>query len=361
MINLEAVIYWSGEDTRIDSAETNVKPIAYSSDISSVVNKSVEGKNPFVFGKSIIGTGRKFSSGVDYYVGSIVSNQNKEFSDPYKITISGKGISNFIIEFDKVLGRYPPQFSVTVASGKITVTPKGATVLVEGLSKKASSHVITISKWNEPNAPLVVQGIYVLPPYKINQKNMLSCDVSIADRASFDVPSFGLVSNSGSISFRDFDAKIANYFNRGFIKENIKTVVYLTNTLTRKTKKCATMFASNFDYDADTKTVDITIKDGLEELQEIQSNNPFGGYGGFYAGRRYRSLLILYTKLKEKTSDFIDFCELDEKTEKFYSSYEVAYTPWLEGNLWSLWTSFCEVSQSHHAGNQSVSQEPEPQ
>lgn len=105
---------------------------------------------------------------------------------------------------------------------------------------------------------------------EVNNKNMVSLERTISDREDFKLPSWGIISNSGKISFYDPHETILNLVRQDKINEQTKVEFFINNTLTKNIEKIGTYYIFNIEYDNDQKLVKADVKDGMEELQDIK-------------------------------------------------------------------------------------------
>lgn len=107
--------------------------------------------------------------------------------------------------------------------------------------------------------------------YIINKSNILSCETEIRDRADIDKPSFGLISSGGSISFNDRNKVFLQLYEDGVFGSKNKVFFYIENTITKARQLVATHYIDNVDYDIENNVVNVQTTDGLERLQNIDS------------------------------------------------------------------------------------------
>lgn len=169
---------------------------------------------------------------------------------------------------------------------------------------------------------------------KIDNRNILSCESSIEDVADEKTFSVGLNSSGGRISFSDPNLRFLHYANNRILKGNEKTTIFIENTISKTREKVGEYFASNWNYNNDNRIVDVSIYDGLEELQEIE----FDGFYLNYDTMSNRNIGYIYNELQKAVPtkykmQGID--KIDTNTQKMmYNTY--INVPFLEaGNFWS--------------------------
>ena len=186
----------------------------------------------------------------------------------------------------------------------------------------------------------------------VTPKNLISLDCSIFDRSDLKLPSFGIISNTGNIKINDMydsDKKcrpILQYAEKGRLSKGLSCEVYLNNTILRKRTKVATLETDRWDYDSENFVVSVSIKDDLEELQNIEVEGI--GYNSSNSGSF--TLADIYNYLYNITSRsyrIVSFGNLDEKTQLILSQSRFRYPILESGTLWQQWTKLCQVAQLH--------------
>lgn len=178
----------------------------------------------------------------------------------------------------------------------------------------------------------------------INKKNALSIDGSIIDRANIILPSWGIISNTGRLSFVDYDGTIKKRAEDLKLTENLKVSILLQNTITKKEKQLNNFLTSKWDYDSNDKKVLVTLKDGLEEWQDIQIEGfdfdirnpakvlPNKNMADLYKWLQYRTPTKYFMK---------PFDSLDVETKNILNATMIVYPLLNSGTLWAQWTKLC--------------------
>lgn len=303
-----------------------------SADIDSVFGSKKAIRKPFVFGKSVLGGGDKYYGQLDYFMGGQLSDKNGDFENPYTITINGTDINAITLTFDDVNGAYPKSI---VVDGKpyIDDDPNWTIVL-----QKANTHTFIISNWNKPNSPFIISGIFIDLNIDIDRRNIQSIERSIFDRADISMPSFGIISNTGSIDFIDFNGEFKDYAEQQILKSGLNVTIFLNDTLTKVSEVIGVLKTADWNYDSYNRTVSVSLKDNLEEWQEI----PFEGYR--YTGES-KTPYEIFEYLKSKTPNTYEFAPLDKITDFVLKndSFTFEYPNIKSGSLWSAWNTFCEA------------------
>ena len=343
MITLTArIVLVSGNNGTLSEVVGNLSKNNISSDIGAILGSKSQGSNPFIVGASRVGDGSTFSNKVDYFIGGVPSNENGLFVPPYEITISGNDITSFTIEFDKVNNRHPN----TIKIDNLEYSDDDAIFTVKVPS--ANSHTITIDNWNTPFYPLVITGIYVEISIDINYRNLISLNRSITYRGDNKLPSYGIISNTGNLEFNDLDGEIRDYAEQLLLTSDLKVVITLNNTLANTHEQVGVFETRDWQYDNDNRSVSVSLKDDLEEWQDIQVE------GFEYDPRKPNAILTeksmanLYVWLQdsERTPSkykMLSFEDLDGKTQTILTNTTIEYPLLESANLWEQWTKLCEV------------------
>ena len=203
---------------------------------------------------------------------------------------------------------------------------------------------IYIDNWNTPNYPLVLTGIYAEVSIDIDRRNLISLKSSIFERSDLKLPSFGIISNTGNIEFNDLNGEIKDYAEQLLLQSGLQCEIKLNNTLVDGASETIGLFETDeWDYDNDNRVVSVSLKDDLEEWQDIEVEKiPL---------LERNSMIEIYYQLLERTpskwKNSNNEFELDDETYRFISKITCDY-PYLEsGNLWQQWTKFCEVCALH--------------
>lgn len=194
-------------------------------------------------------------------------------------------------------------------------------------------------------AKIYISGTEII---EINQRNLISMESSIFDRSDIKYPSFGIVSNTGNIKFNDTNGKVLDYAEQGALIEGLKCVIYLANDIVEEANRVvATMETSQWDYDNDNQIVTVTIKDDLEEWQDINVPN----YPYDQRDITSKPLKIFYDYLYNITKENYNISSFealeDDLTKDILQNTYIQYPLLKEASLWQQWTKLCEVCQLH--------------
>jgi hypothetical protein len=175
-----------------------------------------------------------------------------------------------------------------------------------------------------------------------NRRNLISIGSSIFDRSDIKRPSYGIISNTGELEFNDYDGEFLNYAEQGLLTSDLPIVIFLNNTLSKAKQQIATFETREWDYDNDNRSVRVSLKDDLEEWQDITVYKiPYNPTSNSSVSLEYYyTWLRIYTPAKYK---MLAFKELDAKTQEILKTTVIPYNLLDGGNLWSQWQKVCEV------------------
>lgn len=325
----------------LDTIDCNISRNNVSSDILSVLGQKRNALNPFITGASKLGDGSTFVENVDYYIGKEQSDSIGTFANPYVINIRGKEIDTLTIAFDTTNKRHPHYIDVNGTR----YYDNNAIHTITGLGG-LSSVKITVDNWNTPQHPLVITGVYINIDILVDKRNLISLNSSIMSRENLKLASYGIISNSGNLEFVDTNGEIKDYAEQGILTSNLKVPIMLTNTLSKTSEQVGVFETRDWDYDNENRTVSVSLKDDLEEWQDIQIE-------GFSYDPRNASAVLpnksakdLYIWLYGKTPskyEMTSFDDLEEKLKSILTSTTIPYPLLKSGNLWYQWQKLCEL------------------
>lgn len=184
--------------------------------------------------------------------------------------------------------------------------------------------------------------------YIVGRRNILSIETSNLSRSDIKLPSFGIISNSGSISFVDYNGTIKRYAEQGILSQggsNVEIILKNHSSEFGQETVCV-MKTKEWDYDNNSRTVNVSIGDDIDEWQNI----PIAGFQydpeDETSVLQNKSAADLYKWLYERTPSsykMYNYDELDEKTKTVLETTFFEYPLLKEGSLWSQWIKLCEV------------------
>lgn len=343
MITLTATInLLTGENGTLGGVSSNFGGNNISAEISRVLGAKKQATNHFIIGASRLGDGSTLSGKVDYYIGKERSDSEGNFAVPYSFTIYGMNITSLSLSFDTYNNRHPHKITVN----GVEYTDDDPVFTLGNLS--GNPLYITIDNWNEPNYPLVLTGVYLDITIQVNRRNLISLESKIFERADISRPSFGIYSNSGNLTFNDWTGEIRDYAEQNLLVSDAPVMLYINNTLVKSVEpvKIAQFETETWDYNEDNRVVSVSLRDDLEEWQEITIE------GFAYTPEKPRQMTgkDYYNYLYDKTPvkyNMVSFEELDEDTRGTLEIIVVNYPLLNDGTLWQSWTKLCTLSCSY--------------
>lgn len=176
--------------------------------------------------------------------------------------------------------------------------------------------------------------------FPFSEKNLTSLSCEMFERNDISLPSYGIISNKGKLSFvfNDKDRDFKYYFDNYILSNKFEAEIYIENTMySAKSQKIAHFLCTDWDYDQYDKTVTISLQDDLLEWQELT--------GETIDFKQNRTAFEMYESLVSFTDNF-EF-EIDEKTEEYLKSTTFSLSFVKKNNLWNMWQSFCEALALH--------------
>ena len=329
-----------------------------SAGIEDVVGFRKSGSNPFLIGISKLGSGATYSGGEGYFIGSQVADEEGNFETPYVLSFSIDNLDpsniNFSIVFDTYNNAYPKTIYIRLyengsfldTAGRFNVSSPIFVFSSDFFSYITGNTVeirVTINDWSMPGYPLRIQGIYTGIKLYVDRRNMLSLSAPIKDRSDNEQPSYGIISNSGSLSLIDGTGEIKEYARMKLLKPDLDVQLTLEDTLTGKRQSIGKFKTYSWSYNNKNFDVDIELKDDLEKIQDSTEE-------GFALQNSSMNFLQIYNWIKEKIetlyTSFV-FKELDTETQSVLTNISCQY-PYLEvANLWEQLSKLCNISGLH--------------
>jgi hypothetical protein len=326
------IIVGKGVFGELSNATINVSGINISADIQNVVGKMVEAKNPFLIGISKLNGTATFSNKVDYYIGKNLSNNDGVFETPYEIILSGTNITAIFISFDTLGNKFPRHIYID----DVSYYNESSMFFVANLPS-SNSHTIRIADWNAPNSPVIITGLTVETVNSVD-RNITSASSDIAERTDLNNASYGVLSNRGQLSFVDIDSKYLQYYNQRVLSDNFQVELFIENTLNHKKEKVGSFNSGEWNYDKENRVVDISLKDDLEEWQNINT--------GIFDLRNRATGLDIYNFLVAQTPSTYEFEPLDKETT-YRLNIPISYPYMDSSNLWSQWNKLANATALH--------------
>lgn len=273
----------------IDSVTTNVETnnisvTPYTTDITNwFVNQTTsdrdyQGATVNIAGVSIYGTakyGVKDSSNNRY--GSVYNGMMyptpSQLSENFKITIVGTNVIAFNIHFDNSMGQYPTEYQVYSSITGLTETFSNLdeVIRISNLMAGYGTTEITITQWNESNAPIgitFVENVEVdltMDKYWIDSfetQSQMSTDASSVQ--------YETLANTGSITLMDKrlpngKSKLLEYSKLGYLNNNLYTLQLFINN--RQVQEHISLSSPN--YNLNNHTVKLELTNEIQKWNDI--------------------------------------------------------------------------------------------
>lgn len=336
MLKITARINIGDNGGELNSVSSSQSGVNNSSTLDEVKGHHTQIQKPFILGRSRLGGGDCYTKKANYYIGSVASDSNGNFPTEYKIYAFGVNITQLTIVFNKRKNEFPKSIKVDGKDFYDDDTQWTIPLAVDDF------HTIVINNWNTPNSPLVISSIYADLSIDIDDTNLIDFNCSLMSRDNVKQPSFGIISNSGNISFIDKDGEIADYIAQQIVNSQNVISVYLENTKSDVNEKIGYFNTQQWSYTNSQSLVDVTLKDDLEEWQSIKLDS----INYVPTVDIPQTAKWLYEQLYEKTPNkfnMLPFYLLDTQTQTILSGTTIQY-PVLDGDtLWGGWDKLCQL------------------
>lgn len=185
----------------------------------------------------------------------------------------------------------------------------------------------------------------------LNNRNLLSLDFEISDRADMILPSWGIISNGGNFSFIDYNGRIKDLASGLKLKSGTKINIYLNDTISGSMASIGEFFASKWNYDNDNSTVSVSITDGLQRMQDINivplEFNPITNGEGYNYAKQIYDFLQEQTEANGFRMVATSSSSFNSATLEHLNKCYIKYPYIKETNLWRAWQNFAEAFQLH--------------
>lgn len=324
----------------IDKPKNNISTYT-----SGILNRRASSSNPFILDDSPLGKAH-FSSGEDFYISSVGYNALGG-NETFEIVLnSAEGIEYFTIVFDEYNKAYPfSGITVNTPWEKIYDNNR-AVVHSYNLKNKPVSIIVTFNSWSITNSPIKIQGIYSNVVINVTLRNAMGIDYNHSAKATVNLPSYGIISNKGNISFVDSDDAVLGFANNGFLKGGAEVEINLTNTLTHKSEVLAQCITDTWDYNNNSKEVSVSVKDNLEEWQKINVEGINFNPNNVTKDLTNRTMAELYAWLQKETPakyKMKAFGYLDQDTQLLMQNTFLPFPQLNDDTLWNQWDKLCKA------------------
>ena len=351
-------------DSNGSDVQSNIS--ANISNIFSKIKPKFSKQNPFIIGSSVLSGGATFSNGEQYFITNCFSSATKDensniypFENDIIITMESKdyvlGVlpTVFSILFDVSDNVYAPQIIINgyndldVKQWTNTYLPETPYFTIANLdNSNCVRYEIIINGLNKPNSQLILLGVYSQLSIYADKRNLISLDSDIKDRSDNGHPSYGIISNGGNLTMIDNTGEIKAYAEFGLLTSDLPVTLYLHDTLSGKKEIIGVFETENWEYNTLNFEVNITLKDNLEELQNINMERI--NYDPRQPFKEFKTMAKLYQILYSKTPSrykFPPYELLNDNTRGILSATNFEYPLLEEGSLWEQWRKVCETCQ----------------
>lgn len=241
---------------------TNFYKNNISSDISACIGKKYESQNPFILGSSDLSLGAELvDDTIPYFISGDLCDDDGQFFSPYIMTISGDEEFSYLT---LVFGTYNNQHPNTINVDGQNFEVSSSIVILS--FESSTSHIVSISDWNTPNSPLVIQGITPDAELDIDKNSLLNIEFSGRDRTDPTTISWGIVSNTGTVSFLDNNKYVENLKKNGDLLGS-KIEIYLRNRY--RDAQIGSFIVTDGVYSKCGGSSTLRFQDRLQEWQNV--------------------------------------------------------------------------------------------
>ena len=329
MIKLTSNLLINANAPKITGAGCNIPEDFISIPIESTINREPT-KNGHLF--------QNEEGKWDYYIVTEFTDSVGLFNNPYKLNIVGE-YSEIIIFFDVYNNGHPNSLFIDH-----TVYEVESPIFIATNLPISHLSTITIPNWNKKGSPVIITGISTSMNIPIDYSALKDIHISHSDRADNETPSFGIISNGGSMTILDRSGLLKQVAEAHLLSGENKVSFALTDTLSKKSKNVGTYQIIDWDYDVENLEVRLQFDDLLEELQNIN----FVGIdltrdksGELKKGRvAYELYNILNSATPRKF--MTPSSSMNKMTTVKINNFYLEPT-----NLWRAWNKLAEIVQAH--------------
>ncbi|MEG2688732.1 MAG: hypothetical protein RSA24_06145, partial [Clostridia bacterium] len=279
------------------------------------------GAKPFVLGASKLGggdtywdTARKYGGWIDSKLTGVNGEANAT------ITINGTDIDNFVLRFDQVAEQWATELKVDNA---LFINDDPQFVWT---GTKANSHTIQITKWNLPLYPVRITSISVGLTMEFDRSNLKEVVRGSQVVAENDKPTYGVISQYGSVEIYDNDGELIDLDEIGALKANQEIEVTLGG-------KVIGQFSSD-KWSVDNGIAKVELTDKLIKWQDTL----FGGYSLKDAERA----TTVFDYLNGLSGGIV---KINNANKKHLYFIEILYSYLESSTLTAAWNKLCGISQ----------------
>lgn len=176
----------------------------------------------------------------------------------------------------------------------------------------------------------------------IGRRNLINFTNKEKYRSNDKKPCFGIFSNSGTFSFKD-NGVFAPLISNGDLTSGDLISFYINNTLVENARQpIGKVYSSKWKYDKANNEVTVSVKDDLQEWQNIQVEGFFFNLHNPSSKTAKDFYLYLYNKTPSKYN-MLNFENLDIETQSILSNTIIQKPFIYSDNLWKQWEKLCKL------------------
>ena len=339
MVNVCAKISASSGSNLSMPSSTNPLPNNISSEINSVLNSIKASNIAFLLGCDDFSSGATLvKSKLPYYIGAELSGSSGFFPNAYTIEIESKEpIDMVTVAFDTLRNHYPTNIIIDYSS---SVAVNSSTVALS--FESGTSHTLYISNWSAVGYPLIIQGISSGVEVEISVSKLLKIDFTGRARGDVATASWGIYSNSGTLSFIDSANLIKTLkAQEGLYKSKLEVFIRSKNV----DRLIGTFWITGGDIDEETNVADLTFDDGLKKWQDTNvKGKRLITYDNVEGMSLYSIMEYVNLNLAAATGDGIQVYFADNETSLRWYKIWVKYPMIEASSYWAFLTKCCELS-----------------
>lgn len=316
---------------------TNFYKNNISSDISACIGKKYESQNPFILGLSDLSLGAELvDTTIPYFISREICDDSGQFFSPYVMNISSdQEFDSLTFVFDTYNNQHPN--TIRIDSQDFIVSSS----IVSFSFESSTSHIISISNWNTPNSQLIIQGITSDAELDIDKNSLINIEFSGRDRTDPTTISWGIVSNTGTVSFLDNNKYVETLKKNGDLLGS-KIEIYLRNKY--RDELIGTFYITDGKTTKSDSTVELNFADKLEDWQQVEilETELIS-----YSEMSITNIMEYAERLQKSGLLNITMYFADQETETRWSKTWVIHPILETSSYWAFLTKCCELTGSY--------------
>ncbi len=281
------------------------------------------GESVFVLGASELGAEPFYNTKVKY--NGFFSNRQSDSNGNTDITIEvvGEDIDNFMMIFDNVAHQFATDIYVDDKLWKNTNN------IFIWHGEKANSHTIRIIKWNKPLYPVRITSLRVGISLTYDSSYLHEVTRGSQSMADNKLPSYGVISSYGSVSFIDKDKELVKLAELNLLKPNLKIQIFYGD------EKIGEYESEKWSYSYGNSRAKVELKDSTQRWYNRV-------YDKSVNVTLNESALDIYNKLKLESNEI--FAPLDSELESYLEDINVSFSYIDKCSLFDAWNKLCNLA-----------------